>query len=228
MRYTIKKYLLIFFIGILSISRAFAETTLNSLPPAKLPISYPSDQQLYDRYPWSLMYYFGITENNVLLQVLAFHNLRRWPEYIQSLEAARTLDENNPIRRFFNPIVGIVEVAGNLTIRNGRDENMIYEFDPYLIFRWANLPWNNHVNTSFAIGEGVSYVTAVPAIEKHDNDNTKRLLNYLMFEATFADPDYPRLQFVARVHHRSGAYGLYGAGNSGSNDIGVGVRYLFD
>lgn len=189
---------------------------------------YPNDQRLYDKYPWSILYYYGVTEDDTLLHVLTLTGLDRWPEHIQSLEVARTLDENNFLRRFFNPIVGVVQVAGNITIRNGENQNQIYEFDPYVIFRWANLPWNNYVNTSLALAEGVSYDSSVPAIEKRNNDNTKRFLNYLMFEATFALPDYPRLQLVARVHHRSGAYGLYHAGNSGSNDVGLGVRYLFD
>lgn len=198
---------------------------INLDPPV---LTYPEGQKLYDLYPWSVMYYYGATVDNSLLQVLTLQHLKRWPEHIQSFELAHTLSEENFLRRFLSPIVGVVQVAGNVTIRNGDDQNTIYEFDPYIIFRWANLPWNHYVNTSFAFAEGISYDTSVPAIERDDNDHTKRLLNYLMFEATFAHPDYPRLQFLARVHHRSGAYGLYHAGNSGSNDIGVGIRYLFD
>jgi hypothetical protein len=132
------------------------------------------------------------------------------------------------VRRFFNPIVGVVQVAGAMTMRNGSNQNTIYEIDPYINFRWANLPWNHYVSTSFSIGEGISYVSSVPFIEKKDNQNTKRLLNLLIFEATFAAPSYPQLQLVARIHHRSGAYGLYHAGNTGSNDVGLGIRYLFD
>jgi hypothetical protein len=125
-------------------------------------------------------------------------------------------------------LVGIVQVAGNATIRQGDNQHTIYEADPYLLFRWANMPWDHYINTSFGLGEGVSYDSSVPAIEKRQNNNTKRLLNYLMFEATFALPRYPTLQVVARIHHRSGAYGLYHAGNTGSNDVGLGIRYLFD
>ncbi|TAK73128.1 MAG: hypothetical protein EPO11_08910 [Gammaproteobacteria bacterium] len=183
---------------------------------------------LYDQHPWSVLYYYGFTVNNSLLQVLSLQDLDRWPEHIQSVEVAHTLSEDNFLRRLVNPIVGVVQLAGNVTVRDGDNEHTIYEFDPYVIFRWANLPWNQYVNTSFAFAEGVSYATSVPAIEKDDNDNTKRFLNYLMFEATFALPSYPQLQLAARVHHRSGAYGLYHAGNSGSNDIGIGISYLFD
>lgn len=182
---------------------------------------------IYDQRPWSLMYYWGQTVNDPLAGIFT-GEINRWPEHIQSVELAKTLDQDNIVRRFFNPIVGVVQLAGNATVRDGSDEPTIYEFEPYLLFRWANLPWNHYVNTSFAIGEGVSYTSSVPAIESRQNENTKRLLNYLAFEATFAAPSHPEWQFVMKIHHRSGAYGLYHAGNTGSNDIGVGIRYLFD
>ncbi len=203
---------------------ATTDTPNLNLPTPKL---IPQGQKLYDRYPWAATYYYGVTGSDPLVRIFEteFH---RWPEHIQSLELAHTLDESNPFRHFFSPLVGVVQVASDVTMRTGRNEPSIYEFDPYVAFRWANLPWNNYVNTSLALGEGISYATSVPTLEKKDNQFTKRLLNYLMFEATFALPNDPQLQFVVRIHHRSGAYGLYHAGNTGSNDVGIGVRYLFD
>lgn len=187
---------------------------------------YPQDQTLYDTYPQAIMYYYGVTVSDPLFRMLG--DMHRWPEHIQSLEYSYTLSKTNPVRRFFCPVVGVVQLAANVTERRGSKESTIYEFDPYITFRWANLPWNYYINTSFAIGEGISYASSYPSLEKKTNVNTKRLLNYLMLEATFASPYYPRVQVVARIHHRSGAFGLYRAGNTGSNVIGVGVRYLFD
>src|SRR3990167_11404494 len=162
--------------------------------PATLPKGDSHMQALYDQHPWSLMYYYGVTVNNPLIQVLTFNHLNRWPEHIQSIEMAKTLNKDNFLRKIVSPLVGVVQLAFNLTVRNGSDQHTIYEFDPYLIFRWANLPWNKILTTSFALAEGLSYDSSIPAIEKRENDNTKRLLNYLMFEATFALPPYPRLQ----------------------------------
>jgi hypothetical protein len=209
---------------------AFAQPStqsINLLNPPKTPVVYEKGQKLYDQYPWAAMYYYGITGHDALGSIL-IGDFHRWPEHIQSIELSHTLSEQNFLRRLVSPLVGVVQLAGNVTMRNGSNENTIYEFDPYIAFRWANLPWNNYVNTSFAIGEGISYASSVPAIEKRYSKNTKRLLNYLMLETTLAVPDYPRLQLVVRLHHRSGAFGLYNAGNSGSNDIGLGIRYLFD
>ncbi len=194
--------------------------------PANPAAPDPLGQQLYDNYHWSAMYYYGQTVNGALVGT-AVGNFKHWPEHIQSLELAYTLNSNNPVRQFFSPLVGVVQIAGNFTQRQGWNQHTIYEFDPYIIFRWANWPWNHYLDTSFAFAEGISYDSSVASIEKRDNENTRRLMNYLMFEVTFAAPSHPQLQFLIRIHHRSGAYGLYHAGNNGSNDLGGGIRYLF-
>lgn len=186
-----------------------------------------ADTAFYNQHPYGFLYYYGQTVSNPLVTIF-YGEYKHWPEHIQSLELSHTLDENNAFRRFFSPVASVVQVAANATQRQGDNQNTIYEFDPYFNIRWVNLPWNHYVDTSFAIGEGISYASSIPSVEMRDNDDTKRLLNYLMFEATFAAPSHPAWQVVARIHHRSGAYGLYHAGNSGSNDIGIGIRYLFD
>ena len=189
--------------------------------------TYPQGEYLYDLYPNSALYYYGITTSDALGSILV-GQIHRWPEHIQSVELTHTLSRENFLRKLVYPLVGVVQVSANFTVRNGNNEPEIYEFNPYVEGRWANFPWNNVLSTSFAIGEGISYDTSVPTLEKKSSEDTKRLLNYLMLEATFALPNHPRFQLVARIHHRSGAFGLYHAGNTGSNDIGLGLRYLFD
>jgi hypothetical protein len=186
-----------------------------------------TDQGVYDQRPWSILYYYGITGSNPLFRILSgtFH---RFPEHIQTIEIAHTLNIDNPLRQLVHPLVGVVQLAGNITMRTGSNEPTITELNPYLMFRWAHFPWNPYLATSLSVGEGISYTSSIPELEKKDNAHTKRLLNYLMLEATFAHPKLPQLQYVVRIHHRSGAYGIYHAGNTGSNAIGLGIRYLFD
>jgi hypothetical protein len=209
----------------LSMQTIAAKSAL-TLPTPTIAVPDPLGQQLYDTYRWSALYYYGQTVNGALVGT-AVGNFTHWPERIQSLELAYTLDQQNFLRHLVRRIVAVVQLAGNVTLRQGNNEPTIFEFDPYIIFRWANWPWNHYITTSFGFAEGVSYVSSIPAIEKRNHDNTRRLLNYLMFELTFARPSLPELQFVLRIHHRSGAFGLYRAGNTGSNDIGAGIRYLF-
>lgn len=184
-------------------------------------------ERFTDLYPWSAMFYIGRTAKEPIGRVLKgkFTSVN---ETLYTGELAYTLSRDNPIRRFFSLLVSEVQLAGNFTLRDGKyNKGSIYELDPYIIFRWTNFPWRRFVDTTFAAAEGVSYDTKVPWVEKRYNHDCARFLNYLMFEITFAAPAYPRLQFVIRMHHRSGGYGLYGAGNTGSNAVGAGVRYYF-
>lgn len=172
------------------------------------------------------MYYYGKTLSDGILRIAELQ-IHQTPERIQSIELAYTLDQTNKLRAYLHSIVPVVQMAGNFTYRYGNRQRTIYEFDPYLMFRWVDFIWNSWVNTSLAIGEGVSYATAIPEVETN-NTKAKRFLNYLMLEATFAPPTYPNLQLVARLHHRSGAFGLYGAGRrDGTNALALGIRYLF-
>lgn len=212
-----------------SIIRTFFVLYWLTLPISVMSATRTTDpgETLYDQHRWSVMYYYGIAAKDPLTRILrgTFH---RWPEHLHSVELAYTLNEENSLRAFFHPIVDVVQVAGNVSLRIGSNQALIKEFEPYLIFRWSQFPWNQYINTSFAIGEGISYASSIPALEKRDHDDAKRLLNYLMLETTFALPLHPEWQTVIRIHHRSGAYGLYHAGNTGSNELGLGIRYLFN
>lgn len=175
-------------------------------------------------WPWAVMVYGGILEKTSIYNALTLRS-KKGPA-IFSLEVSRELAPDNVIRRFFQPIVSTMALTANVSYIND-PAGAIYEFNPYMQFRWENFPWDKYVVNTYAIGWGVSYDSRVSTWEKQDSDNSKRLLNYLMFETTLAAPEYPRLQLVLRLHHRSGAFGLYGADNTSSNFVGAGVRYLF-
>lgn len=186
---------------------------------------------LYHVRPYSLTYYYGITGSDSLAHIFKgqFH---RWSEHINSFEVIHSLPPENWFSRLVSPITNLAQVAVNITQRVGRNQNAIYELNPYVAGRFTNFSWGRWLDFSLAIGEGISYASSIPAIEKKTHrgppkTNPKRLLNYLMLEASFAHPNYPQWQIITRIHHRSGAYGLYRAGNAGSNVIGLGIRYLF-
>ncbi|QLH41774.1 MAG: hypothetical protein HWD59_02960 [Coxiellaceae bacterium] len=174
-------------------------------------------------YPWSVMFYAGKLVDENLLQVFS---MNFGDETLYSLELAKELSPDNMLRRYVQPLVTTVAIAGNVAYRTDPD-GPIYEFDPYVTFRWEHFPWDKFLVNTYAIGWGVSYVTRVPTWEAEDSTDTKQLLNYLMFETTLALPKHPQWQLVLRIHHRSGAFGLYGADNAGSNVIGLGIRYNF-
>jgi len=185
------------------------------------------DHDVYDVYPWSLMYYHGWSSKRTLGSTFdcQFGYVN---EDLDTIELLYTLSRENWLRYVFHYVFNMVQLGANLTHRDDRSGNkFIAESNAYLVFRWNRFPWNRRLYTTLAFAEGVSYASSVPSIEKRTSDKVGRFLNYLMFEVTFASPTKPRWQWVARIHHRSGCFGLYGAGNSGSNVVGFGIRYLF-
>ena len=92
-----------------------------------------------------------------------------------------------------------------------------------MIGRWVTFPWNAYLNTTLAIGEGISDATEVPKLEQEDG--ASQWLNYLLFEVTFALPKYPEWAIVGRIHHRSGFFGALAP--NGSNVVAAGIKYRF-
>jgi len=184
---------------------------------------------VYDQYHWSVLGYFGKMTQNELVQDLYFHFNGLGPGDLYSLEINHQLAKDNGFRRFVSPLVSTVELAANGTYET--DPNgIIYEFNPYVMFRWRNFPWNQYILTTVGIGEGVSWASRNPQRETRTEEkaeNARKFLNYVAFEATMSLPKHPEWQVLYRLHHRSGAFGLYCPGIVGSTAAGIGIRYWF-
>ncbi len=103
-----------------------------------------------------------------------------------------------------------------------------WEFNGLSTGSWNRFPWDGTIDTSFALGGGLSYATDVPAFEVYWKGSSKQLMAYLLFEAVGTLPDHPQWGLVWRVHHRSAAYGLFNKDMKGaSNAFTLGVKYMF-
>ena len=100
-----------------------------------------------------------------------------------------------------------------------------WEFNGLAVLRWHPFPWDRYLNTSFAVGNGLSYATEVPRVEKKFDEDAVRVLNYLLVELTFGLPGQPRWGFSLRIHHRSEVFGLFKGG--GSNFLCAGIKHSF-
>jgi len=102
-------------------------------------------------------------------------------------------------------------------------------------FRWKTFPWNNYITTTAAISTGVNYASAIDPYEVGQSrvGHGSNLLHYLAPEVTFALPQYPDWQLVARIHHRSGGaliwgdHGPFGGVYGASQFFVMGVRHWF-
>ncbi len=122
-----------------------------------------------------------------------------------------------------------LEAEGIAALHMGQwpESQTFSEFVGALNLRWHRFPWNRRLLTTMGIGEGLSYAAEKPSYEVEINNKSAHLMNFLMFDVTFAHPDLPELALLLRLHHRSGAFGLFDGVTGGSNFFTVGLKYTF-
>lgn len=165
---------------------------------------------------WSLTLFLGRLTDENLYNASTF-NFSYEKAYFIDLALSRRL---YTFKDYFN-----IEIEGQVAKHFGDQDN--WEFDGVAYFRWLCFPWNSYLDTSFAAGAGLSYATPVPEIEEKHYDKTASLLGALMFEFAFSSPRIPQWSLVTRLHHRSGAGGLFSGVHGASNAGALGIRYNF-
>ena len=215
--------------AVLSPGFLFGQGSVSGIVPDTLyeNAARPNANDVLDTTPWSIMAFRGWSNYHTLGRTVRFI----WDgagEDVYGLDVTYTISPTTGFGRFFDRYLAArFQVAGKVNARNQPTGVWISELSAYFALRWRRLPWNHIVATSFSMGEGLSVVSDVPEIEILTTavGGTSRLLNYWMMEMTLAVPSLPYLQLVGRIHHRSGAFGLFGdAQESGSNTVGLGIR----
>jgi hypothetical protein len=169
-----------------------------------------------ERYKWYLTAYGGAHAQDDINDVVTFQPSFEDNAYIGVVALAREFWHYKKYLSF--------ELEGQVAKHFNKDTH--WEFVVALIGRWNYFPWDKHVDTSFAVGDGISYYTEVSEVEEDDtNDDAQRALNYLLFEFTFGLPEFPKWDLVLRLHHRSSVFGLVGEG--GSNFVCGGIKFAF-
>jgi hypothetical protein len=119
-----------------------------------------------------------------------------------------------------------LEVEGQLGKHSGVDTN--WEVNGLADLRWNRFFWDRYLDTSAALGLGLSYASEKPEFEIMEQGATNRLMAYVLFELAFSLPTYPQWALVARWHHRSAAWGTFEDDiETASNAIGLGLKYRF-
>ena len=85
-----------------------------------------------------------------------------------------------------------------------------YEFWGALYLRWNPFYWDHIIDTSIAASTGVSYASQNNELEADRAKSDATWLHYFSPEITLAPPGDSSVSFVIRLHHRSGAGGLFG------------------
>ena len=101
-----------------------------------------------------------------------------------------------------------------------------FEFWGALYFRWNAFFWDHIIDTSIAVSTGVSYASDSNRLEEERVRGDASFLHYFSPEITLAAPDWSSASVVIRLHHRSGAGGLFGE-SGGFQYLMVGLRAYF-
>ena len=166
---------------------------------------------------WSITLYGAILSADSLFETLFLSADLDDSYYFLALALSRKIGS---FKKYMN-----FELEGQMVKHLGEQHHM--EFNVLPVARWLDFPWNHYVETSFAVGTGLSFATEIPEFEARHHHHTSRLLGYVLFEWDFSLPRFSRWHLVARVHHRSGAHGLFNNVHDASNALGIGIKYDF-
>lgn len=118
-----------------------------------------------------------------------------------------------------------IDVEGQAGFHTGEQEHN--EYVGVFLARWESFPWDHELDTSFSVGEGLSWASEVPEREARGAEGSAKLLNYVVFDVSVSPWRKKRWEGFLRVHHRSGVFGLFSDVYGASNFIGLGVRRRF-
>ncbi len=82
---------------------------------------------------------------------------------------------------------------------------------------------------NFGWANGVSFASEPPALERGRDgvrgEDTVQFQYYMGFEVAYSPETWDDGAIFARLHHRSGIYGLVSPPKTGSNFLGIGIRF---
>jgi hypothetical protein len=165
-------------------------------------------------YPWSITISGGVLSEGTLGKSLTFND---------GLEDSYSAGIGVNKRLINIQDLASIEADGQFLKHFGEQNHL--ELTSAIAFRWRKFPWNDYINTTLAVGEGLSWATEIPKMEDKRWSNSSQLLNYLLFEFTLASPEFSEISLVFRVHHRSGVFGVFDGVKEGSNLYNFGIRY---
>lgn len=119
-----------------------------------------------------------------------------------------------------------LELEGTASLHDGLQNHG--EVTLGVMLRSQDLDVGSLGRINFGWANGLSYALDAPAYEygrtRIRGYDTVQFQYYMGFEADYAHAAWERFSVFARLHHRSGMYGVISPSKTGSNIIGVGVR----
>ncbi|WP_291321405.1 hypothetical protein [Desulfonatronospira sp.] len=172
---------------------------------------------------WSLTLSSGIYTDRTVGQAIFNIPGRLESNYMHSLAVARQMGG------FWDHFSW--ELEGMFAKHHGKHKTGRQDYEEFvaaLLIRYHTFPWDQWLDTTLAVGSGVSATTETPKRElQTDRGKSQNILNYLAFELELTWPKFPNTSLTYRIHHRSGVFGLYGGVEGASDFYLLGLRWRF-
>jgi hypothetical protein len=173
-----------------------------------------------DDKPYAITAYGGWAMDNKFGQM-------PWPGNWQRYEEDASLAGVGVSRQVGQVLHGKIglEIEGQVMRHWGKQN--LWESVVAGLARWKDLPWDKTIDSSIAVGTGLSHFSKISTIEQIRNSEQARTLGYVALEVTAAPPQTRQWEGVFRIHHRSGGFGLVNGVKGGSNYLVLGIRKQF-
>lgn len=104
------------------------------------------------------------------------------------------------------------------------ESTKLWALNAAVVVRFLRTPWSNALGATFGFGNGLSWATQVPKMESDYISKTSRTLYHLLFEFDLPLGKQSDWSLVARLQHRSGAFGLFDGVVGGSDFLCLGLK----
>ncbi len=145
---------------------------------------------------------------------------------IYQFKATKTLEilTWNIAGKTFRPHVEL-PLCLEMVDENGRDPFL--DYNASVQFRWVDFPWNSKVQTSFAVGLGLSYSSKIYAmdLQRHPGEDRSHLKFNLPIELAFDLPGTHNERLSFYLAHQSGGFEFFDKG--GVNSLGIAFSRTF-
>lgn len=219
---TIRVALAIFLLGVAISSNAQASDLVSETFETSGPAEAPLVPDVTDKRggKWAATVYGGLVSENKFSRLL----LTPWDAEVDGGTPWLGLSVSRRMWTWGEDIA--FELEGGAGYRFGDEKTG--EAWGALYMRYDGFIWNDSLYTTIAASTGLNYATRVSPFERNKRDGGARLLHFFAPEVTVADPDDKSLEFVVRLHHRSGVFGLFNGVSSGTNIVTLGLRKRFE
>ncbi len=175
--------------------------------------------QAGDKRAWLISYVGNITSNTLHEMLYSEWDFRKG--YMLALGGGYRFYQHKDLFALEGEILGAGHWGDN-------SEASYLEGGATINLRWLKFPWNGHVYTTFALGDGLSCTSSIPNHEEEfHSEQSSRFLNLLIFEVSAAPSESSNWDIFLRLHHRSGIFGLFNGAHGASNIPCIGFRYYF-